>query len=103
MEREAQIFPTLTAAQVERIRAVGRPLTVPAGEVLIELGEQNTRFFLVLRGGIEILVPMVSAERLLVVYGPGQFTGEVNMLSARRSLARARTVAPSDLIVLDHD
>ena len=103
MEREAQIFATLTPAQVERVKASGRPLTVPAGEVLIELGEQNTRFFLVLRGGIEILLPMGSAERSIVVYGPGQFTGEVNMLSARRSLARARTVAPSDLIVLDRD
>ena len=96
MEREAQLFPTLSPAQVDRIRAVGRPLTVPAGEVLIELGEQNTRFFVVIRGGIEIVLPMGDRrERRSSCMGPGEFTGEINMLSARRSLVRARRESPT--------
>ncbi len=103
MERSAQMFPQLTPAQIDRIASVGQRREVPAGEVLIELGEQNTRFFVVLAGAIEIVRPVGALEEPIVVYGPGQFTGEINMLSARRSLVRARTVAASTVIALDRD
>ena len=91
MERAAQTFPTLTPAQIERIAAVGDRRSTPAGEVLYDLGDQNTRFFVVLSGGIEVVQPVGSVENPVVVHGPGQFTGEINLLSARRSLVRART------------
>ena len=38
----------------------------------------------------------------MTVHGPGQFTGEVNMLSGRRSFVRARATKPSNVIELDH-
>ncbi|HVU51602.1 MAG TPA: FAD-dependent oxidoreductase [Polyangia bacterium] len=101
MERAAQTFPVLTPAQIERISALGSRARLPAGEVLFETGEQNTRFFVVLSGGIEIVQPVGAIERPIVTHGPGQFTGEINMLSARRSLVRARTTAESELVVLD--
>ena len=61
--------------------------------MLIEAGEQNTRFFVVLSGAIEIVRPIGEREEPVVVHGVGQFTGEINMLSARRSLVRARVAA----------
>jgi thioredoxin reductase (NADPH) len=103
MDRAAQTFPKLTPAQVERIAAVGKRITTPAGEVLFEVGDQNTRFFVVLSGRIEILKPVGDLEEPIVVHEAGQFTGEINMLSARRSLVRARTTEPSELIVADRD
>jgi thioredoxin reductase (NADPH) len=103
MERAAQTFPTLTAAQIERIAAVGRRCSTPAGEVLFDLGDQNARFFVVLSGGIEIVQPVGSVEMPIITHGPGQFTGEINMLSARRSLVRARTTVASDLLVVDNN
>jgi thioredoxin reductase (NADPH) len=103
MERAAQMFPQLTPAQIDRIASVGHRREVPAGEVLFELGEQNTRFFVVLAGAIEIVRPVGALEEQIVVHGPGQFTGEINMLSARRSLTRARTSAASTVIAVDRD
>ena len=38
----------------------------------------------------------------MTVHGPGEFTGEVNMLSGRRSLVRARATKPGKVIELDH-
>src|SRR5438105_3436013 len=102
MERAAQTFPTLTPAQVERIAAVGQRRWTPAGEVLFDLGDQNSSFFVVLSGGIEIVQPVGSVENPIVIHGPGQFTGEINLLSARRSLVRARTTVASELVVLDN-
>jgi thioredoxin reductase (NADPH) len=103
MERAAQMFPQLTPAQIDRITNVGHRREVQAGEVLIEPGEQNTRFFLVLEGAIEIVHPVGALEEPIVVLGPGQFTGEINMLSARRSLVRARAAAATTAIALDRD
>jgi thioredoxin reductase (NADPH) len=103
MDRAAQTFPTLTPAQIERIAAVGRRLDVPAGEVLFDVGDQNTRFFVVLSGSIEIVQPVAGMEKPVVVHGPGQFTGEINMLSARRSLVLARASAPSELVAVDRE
>jgi thioredoxin reductase (NADPH) len=103
VERAAQTFPVLTPAQIERVAALGRRTRVPAGEVLFEAGEQNTRFFVVVSGAIEIVQPTGVVEKPITVHGPGQFTGEINMLSARRSLARGRTTTESELVVLDRE
>jgi thioredoxin reductase (NADPH) len=103
MDRTEQTFPTLTPAQIERIASVGHRLEAPAGQVLFDVGEQNTRFFVVLAGSIEIVQPVAGLEKPVVVHGPGHFTGEINMLSARRSLVLARTASPSELIAVDRE
>src|SRR5687768_5172969 len=89
-ERTAQMFPALTPAQIERIAVIGKRRDVKAGEVLFDVGDQNTRFFVVLSGAIEIVQPVGDQEQPIVVHRPGHFTGEINMLSARRSLVRGR-------------
>ncbi len=103
MERAAQTFPTLTPAQIDRIAAVGHRRAAPAGEILYDLGDQNSCFFVVLSGGIEVVQPVGSVENPVVVHGPGQFSGEINMISARRSLVRGRTTEASELLVLDNN
>src|SRR5262245_1621419 len=103
MDRSDQTFPTLTDAQVHRLAAVGHRCQTPAGEILYEVGDQNTRLFVVLSGGIDVVHPIGGLEKPIATHGPGQFTGEINMLSARRSLVRGRTSAASELIVVDRD
>jgi thioredoxin reductase (NADPH) len=103
MERAAQTFPTLTPAQIDRIAAVGRRCSTPAGEVLFDVGDQNSRFFVVLSGAIEVVQPVGSVENPIVVHGPSQFSGDIGMLSARRSILRGRTTVASDLLVVDNN
>src|SRR5450432_647519 len=103
MERAAQTFPALTPAQIDRIAAVGRRCSTPAGEVLFDVGDQDSRFFVVLSGGIEVVQPVGSVEHRIVVHGPGQFTGDIGMLSSRRSIVRGRTTGASELLVLDNN
>jgi len=97
------VFPTLTAAQVARVAAHGRMRQVRQGEVLIEAGDDVMPFFLVTAGQIEIVRPSGSAEILVTVHGPGEFTGEVNMLSGRRTLVRARATVPGEVIELSRE
>jgi thioredoxin reductase (NADPH) len=100
--RIEKIFPKLTPAQIDRIAASGRTHSIQSGEVLIEQGDKSVPFFVVITGEVEILRPFGAHETLLTVHGPGEFTGEVNMLSGRRSLVRARVTKPGKVIELDH-
>jgi thioredoxin reductase (NADPH) len=105
MDRAAQMFPRLTPPQVERIARIGRRRDAHAGEVLFESGDQNTRFFVVLTGEAELLRPIGGGARdeVVVVLLPGGFTGEINMLSARRSLVRARMLSDGSVLEVDRE
>src|SRR6476646_203221 len=100
--RIEKIFPKLTPAQISRIAAHGHVRSVQSGEVLIEQGDTSVPFFVVTTGEVEIVRPLGAHETLITVHGPGEFTGEINMLSGRRSLDRARATKPGEVIELDH-
>lgn len=102
-DRVSQMFPELTAAQLRRIGSIGELRAVRGGEILFEVGEQNTRFFVVVEGAIEVVRPVGEREELVVVHGPGQFTGEINMLSNRRSLVRGRATGDGKVIAVDRE
>ena len=98
-----RMFPKLTAAQIKRIAAHGRVRSIRSGELLAEAGEQALPFFVVTAGEVEIVRPSGTTETLVAVHGPGQFTGEVNMLSGRPALVRARVSEPGEVIELDRE
>ena len=101
LNRKDQMFPKLTPAQVARVAALGVCRDVRAGEVLYQAGEQNSAFFVIVRGEVAITRPEGDHEHLITTLGPGEFTGEINMLSSRRSLALARSISDGQVIALD--
>ncbi|MGI9086549.1 MAG: FAD-dependent oxidoreductase [Chthoniobacterales bacterium] len=101
--RRDQIFPTLTPAQIARIWSRGRVRKVRAGEVLVEAGMQSVPFFVVTEGRTEAVRPTGTAETLVAVHGPGEFTGEVSMLSGRRTLVRIRALEDGEVIELKRE
>jgi thioredoxin reductase (NADPH) len=101
--RVDHVFPTLTAAQIARIAAHGQVRPIQRGDVLIEAGEQVVPFFVVTAGQVEIVRPSGGAETLVAVHGPGQFSGEVNMISGRRALFRARARESGEVIELNRE
>jgi thioredoxin reductase (NADPH) len=100
--RIEKVFPVLTPAQINRIGAHGHISAVQSGELLIEQGDINTSLFVVVTGELEIVRPFGAQETLVTVHGPGQFTGEVNTLSGRRSMFRARVTKTGEVIELNH-
>ena len=100
LDARAQIFPVLTAAQINRIRPLGKVRPVEAGEILFEPDQTDIPFFVLLSGSMEIVQPSLSGERLIVTHEPGVFTGEINMISGRRSLVRGRVTKPGEFLEL---
>jgi thioredoxin reductase (NADPH) len=103
LNRAAQMFPKLTPPQVERIASIGHRRALRTGELLYDAGDRNTCFFVVLEGSIEVVRPIGDREEPVTIHHPGQFTGEINMLSARLSLARARAAVDSVVLAVDRD
>jgi len=98
-----RMLPTLAQAQLERIAAHGRVRSIQAGEVLVEPGQRIVPFFVVTEGQLEVVRPSGRAETLLVSYGPGQFTGEVNLLSGRPAIHRIRASQSGQVIELTRE
>jgi thioredoxin reductase (NADPH) len=97
-------FPILTPAQLDRVAARGHARHLDQGEMLFEVGDRTMPFLVIRTGHIEIVQPTtIGGETPIVVHGPGQFTGEVNMLSGRPSFVRGRAVEPSDVIEMDRE
>ena len=99
--RVEQIFPILTPTQLNRIAVHGHMRAIQPGEVLVEQGDSIVPLFVVVSGELEIVRPSCAGETLVTIHGPGQFTGEVNMLSGRRTLVRMRATKPGQVIELD--
>lgn len=99
----ARIFPTLTREQIARICSHGRVRRVERGEVLVEAGDHGVPFFVITAGQVEIVRPSGPNETLVVVHHPGQFTGEVSMVSGRRSLVRMRVTESGEVVELDRE
>ncbi len=96
-----KIFPKLTSDQIHRIEGRGDMRDVQVGELLVEQGDREVPFFVVVSGEIEIVRPSDNIETLVTIHGPGQFTGEVNMMSGRRAMYRARVIKPGKVIQLN--
>jgi thioredoxin reductase (NADPH) len=99
-DRQAQAFPILTPAQIARIRPYASVRPVQAGEVLFEPGASGMPCFVVLSGKLDIATPALAGEQVFVTFGPGQFSGELVLISGARALSRGRVAESGEFLEL---
>ncbi len=103
VERPEATFPFLSKEQIARLGRYGTRRQVHRGELLFDQGTDKPAFFVIISGAVEIVRPNKGSEDLIVVHEAGQFTGETNMLTGRRSLARARVREDGEVLELTGD
>jgi thioredoxin reductase (NADPH) len=99
--RRGQMFPALTEAQIARIAQHGSEVSFEAGALLFDEGAYDVPFHVVLDGEVEIVHPRGRDEDPITVHHRGEFTGEVSMIAARRSLVRGRALTPVRALQLE--
>ncbi|MGH7294040.1 MAG: FAD-dependent oxidoreductase, partial [Polyangiaceae bacterium] len=99
--RRDQMFPSLSAAQIARLAAHAERRSVRAGELVFDQGVAGTGIHVVLSGTLEVVRPGLTGEDPIIVHKAGEFTGEVNVLSGRRSLVRGRMREAGEILHLD--
>jgi thioredoxin reductase (NADPH) len=103
LDAKTQMFPVLTAAQIERVRQYSKDKEsrhVEPGEILFEPGDINVPFFVLISGSMEIVQLGMSGERPITTHRPGAFTGEITMISGRRCLVRGRVTEAGEFLEL---
>jgi thioredoxin reductase (NADPH) len=102
--RRPQIFPTLEPAEIERVRRFGERCSYAAGEALMTAGTVARGFTIILAGHVQMSRRHDGDRRTpIVVYGPGQFMGELAQLAGRPALVDAHAQGPVDALVIAPD
>ena len=102
-QRRDQIFPRLTDEQIGRLLPLGNRRPVQRGEILFEQGSTDSQLYVVLQGNLEVVRPLLGHEERVVIHGSGEFTGETNLLSGRRTLVRCRAIQDGEVLSLQRD
>src|SRR6187200_1040274 len=91
---EGVAFPHLTPRDLDQLRPFGTPCSYEDGQVVFSSGGDAVDLFIVESGAMEILNP-AQDNRSVVTHGPGQFSGDIDLLTRRPPLvtgvARGRT------------
>jgi len=96
-------FPALSEEHMARVAKHGVERSIRAGEQLLGVGEEILRVFAILEGRLEIVRPTKTGEERVIELGPGQFTGEANVLSGRRGFVQIRAETDGRVIELSRE
>ncbi|MFL5449944.1 MAG: FAD-dependent oxidoreductase [Gemmatimonadales bacterium] len=93
-------FPVLSRADIAALTARGKPREVHAGDTLFTEGERNRSFFVVIDGAVEIVEHSRGEPHQVTVHHPGQFTGDIDVLSGRAVLVTGRAIEDGSVVEL---
>src|SRR5580658_10401878 len=103
LDARTQAFPVLTPAQIDRIRPSAHVRTVQPGDILFAPGDTAVPFFVLLSGSMEIVQPSLQGERSVATHVPGEFTGEMMMISGQKCLVLGRVTGAGEFLEVDAD
>ena len=84
--RALPLFAEVSAAALERLSAAATEFEAPAGRVLAEIGQPGSGMFVVEEGQVAVELPSGGE----VTLGPGEFFGEMSLLTDDLHSARVR-------------
>src|SRR5260370_38311846 len=98
LDAATQAFPTLTAAQIARLRHGDKLRKVEPGEILFRPNDTYVPFFVLISGAMEIVQPGIDGERPTTTHRAGAFTGEISMISGHRCLGLGRATEAGECL-----
>jgi thioredoxin reductase (NADPH) len=96
-------FPVLGDLDLAALAHRGHERSVRAGDVLFAEGTRDFCFYVVLEGKVAIVEQSSGEEKLVRMHLPGEFTGDVDMLSGRAALITARVEEDGRVLELSTD
>jgi signal transduction histidine kinase len=100
---EESLFPRLRGEALERVREQGAELDLEPGTVLFQEGDTDYKFFVVLEGQVRITKKVGGEETVLAVHEPGEFSGEISMLTGGPAIATGRALGKVRVIRVEPD
>jgi thioredoxin reductase (NADPH) len=98
-------FPSLDDAQIAKLGScTATSLTkYVAGDVLVNVGDRDFKFFVVRSGEIEILDQTGETPSTIAVHGRGEFTGDVSHLTGTPAIFTAVALSDCEVYAISSD
>ena len=90
-------FPPLDAGDLASLRPMAEICEFTDGQIIFKAGDADLDLFVVESGGIEIVNPSDN-NRHVVTHGPGQFAGDIDLLTRRPVIVTAIARGPTRLM-----
>jgi thioredoxin reductase (NADPH) len=87
-QTEEVAFPRLTSTELALVKPLATPCDYADGETIFRAGQADIDLYIVESGQIEIRNP-TDGDRLIVTHEPGQFTGDIDLLTGRPVIVTA--------------
>ena len=101
LERVAILF-TLSDNILRALARQLQPASVPKGTSIINQGEQGDALFIIEDGRCEVVVEESPGHQIVIAFlGPGDFFGEMALISEETRTASVRALEDCQLLTLD--
>jgi thioredoxin reductase (NADPH) len=94
---DALAFPKLDASDLASLRPLASSCSFEDGQTVFKAGDADLDLFVVESGAIEILNP-ADENRHVVTHGPGQFAGDIDLLTRRPVIVSGIARGPTRLL-----
>ena len=94
--KHAPLFEGCSKQELQKIAAIADQLDVPQGKVLIREGDRGREFFVIVEGEVEVRRKGRKVKNL----GPGDFIGEISLLSKIPRVATVTALTPLSVLVI---
>ena len=97
------LFPKLSPDYVACLRPQGTEVALEPGQALFTEGQPEHEFYVVLDGELKVTRRVAGEETVLVVHGPGEYTGALSMFTGEPSIATGSATVPTRVLRLPAD
>jgi thioredoxin reductase (NADPH) len=102
--RHDQMFPSLDAAEIERVRRFGKVRAFAPGESLAKVGDVGVGLSIILAGQVDVTRYDLSGQPApIVTHGAGAFMGELAQLAGRPALVDAAARGSVEALTIPPD
>lgn len=98
--KQEHLFPTLTEEEIGCLLPQGTEVALAQGETLFSEGQPEHEFYVILDGSLKVTRKIAGEDVLLVVHGPGAYTGALSMFQGAPSIATGQAISPSRVLRL---
>jgi len=99
----AKALPRLSREALVKATGELQTVTFSAGEIVFEQGAAADRFYIVESGEVEVVRLSLRREKVLATLQPGDFFGEIGLLTETRRMATVRAKTDLKLLTLDFE
>ena len=102
--REVPLFSEMDESEVAGIRDIMEVMKFKEGQVIIREGETGDLFYVITEGHVQVIIRDADgSDVVLHEAGPGDFFGELSMLTNEPRSARIRAMEDVTTLVLERD